>query len=111
MPVCDRTSYNLAPKLLHGLVMDQILIEHNPSPAKLDVIGVYDWPIWTKEVSKFPWTYDEKETCYFLEGEAVVTPEGGEPVHIKTGDLVTFPRGMSCTWDIRAPVRKHYDFG
>ncbi|MEK7797095.1 MAG: cupin, partial [Pseudomonadota bacterium] len=36
--------------------MDPILVEHNPSPAKLDVIGVYDWPIWNKEPSTFPWT-------------------------------------------------------
>ena len=26
------------------------------------------------------------------------------------GDLVTFPAGMSCTWEIRRPVRKHYRF-
>jgi len=26
------------------------------------------------------------------------------------GDLVTFPRGLSCTWDIRNPVKKHYNF-
>ena len=24
---------------------------------------------------------------------------------------LTFPRGMSCVWDIRKPVRKHYRFG
>jgi uncharacterized cupin superfamily protein len=91
--------------------MNPILVEHNPSPAKLDVVGVYDWPIWTKEVSVFPWTYDRRETCYFLEGEVIVTPDGGAPVALKRGDLVTFPAGMSCTWDIRSPVRKHYDFG
>ncbi len=70
-----------------------------------------EWGIWTKEVSKFPWHYDEKETCYFLEGEVVVTPEGGEPVRVGKGDLVTFPEGMSCEWDIRRPVRKHFRFG
>lgn len=91
--------------------MDKILVERNPSPAKLEVIGVYDWPIWTREVSTFDWHYDERETCYLLDGEAVVTPEGGEPVEIARGDLVTFPAGMSCTWEIRAPVRKHYDLG
>ncbi|MBI3575089.1 MAG: cupin domain-containing protein [Gammaproteobacteria bacterium] len=91
--------------------MDPILVEHNPSPAKLDVIGVYDWPIWNKEPSTFPWTYDQKETCYLLEGEAVVTPDGGEPVTIVEGDLVMFPAGMSCTWEIRRPVSKHYRFG
>lgn len=91
--------------------MDRILVERDPSPAKLEVIGVYDWPVWTKEVSTFPWRYDTRETCYLLEGEAIVTPEGGEPVEIARGDLVTFPAGMSCTWEIRAPVRKHYDLG
>ncbi len=91
--------------------MDPILVEHNPSPMKLDVIGVYDWPIWNKEPSTFPWTYDQKETCYLLEGEAVVTPDGGAPVTIIEGDLVTFPAGMSCTWEIRRPVSKHYRFG
>lgn len=91
--------------------MDKILVERNPSPAKLEVIGVYDWPVWTKEVSTFPWRYDTRETCYLLEGEAVVTPDGGEPVTIERGDLVTFPAGLSCTWEIRMPVRKHYDLG
>ncbi len=90
--------------------MNDIWVEHNPSPAKLEVIGVFDWPVWTREVSKFPWTYDAQETCYLLEGEVVVTPEGGKAVTLHEGDLVTFPAGMSCTWDIRVPVRKHYNF-
>jgi uncharacterized cupin superfamily protein len=91
--------------------MQKIHVERNPSPAKLDVIGVYDWPIWTKEVSTFAWHYETREVCYFLEGEAIVTPEGGEPVALERGDFVTFPAGMSCTWEIRAAVRKHYDLG
>ena len=91
--------------------MTQIHIEHDPSPMKLEIIGVYDWPIWTKEISKFPWTYDQKETCYILEGEVIVTPDGGEPVKIVENDYVSFPEGMSCTWDILSPVKKHYNFG
>ena len=90
--------------------MDNIQIEHNPAPAKLEVMGVYDWPVWSKEQSSFPWTYDSKETCYFLEGRVTVTPDGGEPVTMGTGDLVIFPRGMSCTWDIHEDVQKHYNF-
>ena len=77
--------------------MMQILIEHDPSPMKLDIIGVYDWPIWTKEISRFPWTYEQNETCYILEGEIIVTPDGGEPVKIVENDYVSFPAGMSCT--------------
>lgn len=91
--------------------MDTIVWESKPSPAKLDVLGVEDWPIWEKEVSTFDWTYDQKETCYILEGEVVVTPEGGEPVTLQKGDLVIFPEGMRCTWDIKSPIRKHYELG
>ena len=67
-------------------------------------------PIWEKEESTFPWTYDMTETCLVLEGEVTVTPDGGEPVSFGAGDLVTFPKGMNCTWDIQKAVRKHYRF-
>lgn len=89
----------------------RIRVEKTPGPETLKSLGVLSWPIWTKEVSRFPWTYDEQETCFFLEGDVVVTPDGGDPVHMQKGDLVTFPEGMSCTWDIKIPVRKHYKFG
>jgi len=90
--------------------MSEIKIEHNPSPEKLEKLGVSSWHIWTKEVAEFPWEYDEQETCYFLEGDVIVTPDGGESVKVGKGDLVTFPKGMSCTWKIRTDVRKHYRF-
>ena len=90
--------------------MSEITVEHNPSAAKLEVMGVDDWPIWNKEISEFPWTYDTNETCYILEGEVVVTPDGGQPVTMAEGDLVTFSAGMSCTWNVRKPIKKHYKF-
>lgn len=88
-----------------------ILCEHKPAPAKLEVQGVYNWPIWEKEVSEFPWTYDDQETCYILEGRVIVTPDGGAPQEFKRGDYVIFPAGMSCTWKVLEPIRKHYQFG
>jgi len=88
----------------------QILLERNPAPVKLDVLGVYDWPIWRKEASSFPWTYQQQETCYILRGKFTVTPDGGEPQSFKRGDLITFPKGLSCTWDIEKDVEKHYDY-
>jgi len=86
-------------------------VDHAPAEERLRALGARTWPIWTKEPSTFPWTYDESETCYFLEGDVVVKPEGGEPVRIGKGDLVTFPAGMSCTWEVRGAVTKHYRFG
>ena len=77
---------------------------------ELERRGVFAWPIWTKEVSKFDWEYDSIEECYFLEGKVTVTPEGGKPVSFGKGDFVTFPKGLSCVWDVRVPVRKHYNF-
>jgi uncharacterized cupin superfamily protein len=91
--------------------MSKIKVERNPSEDRLNELGVREWPIWTKETSSFPWSYGDSETCYFLEGDVVVTPDGGEAVEVGKGDLVTFPSGMSCTWEIRQPVRKHYTFG
>jgi uncharacterized cupin superfamily protein len=90
--------------------MSEIKVERNPEEGRLNALGVPGWPIWTKEASEFPWSYDAQETCYFLEGDVVVTPEGGDPVEVGKGDLVTFPKGMSCTWKIRKDVRKHYTF-
>lgn len=90
--------------------MSQIKVEKNPSQERLGELGVRSWPTWTKEVSEFPWSYDADEVCYILEGRVIVTPDGGEPVEIEKGDLVTFPKGLSCTWKVVQGIRKHYDF-
>jgi len=90
--------------------MSEIKVVRNAEENQLEKMGVRNWPIWEKEASEFPWSYDQEETCYFLEGDVVVTPDGGEPVAMGQGDLVTFPKGMACTWDIRQAVRKHYTF-
>ena len=91
--------------------MSSITIEHNVTPAKLDVLFVDDWPTWSKEVSEFDWTYDRKETCYIIEGKAIITPEGEEPVTIQEGDMVFFPRGMKCVWKVIEPIEKPRDTG
>ena len=77
----------------------------------IEELGIKSWPIWTCEESSFDWTYDDKETCLLLEGEVTVTPEGGDPVKFGAGDLVVFPAGMDCRWDVHKAVRKHYRFG
>jgi len=71
----------------------------NPSAQKLDSLGVKSWPIWEKEASTFPWHYDETETCYLLAGK-VRAKTHVETVEFGAGDLVTFPTGLSCTWEI-----------
>ena len=82
-----------------------------PSEEKLLKLNVKSWPIWEKEVSEFPWEYDESETCYILDGDVIVTPDNGNPVRFGKGDLVMFSRGLKCIWKIDKAVRKHYKFG
>lgn len=91
--------------------MSDITVEHQPSEERLKQLGVASWPTWSKEVSEFPWTYSEQEIAYVLEGEVVVIPQSGEAVTFGAGDLVTFPAGMSCRWQVKKPLRKHYHFG
>ena len=80
-----------------------------PDASKLAALGVTSWPTWSKEVSKFSWSYNSQEVAYILEGEVTVIPKnGGEPVSFGVGDLVTFPAGLSCLWDVKKPLRKHY---
>jgi len=97
---------NISPDLM----MPTITIEHNVSPAKLDVLYVDDWPVWSKEVSEFDWEYDRQETCYVIDGEAEITTADGDTVSIGRGDMVVFPKGMKCVWKIIRPIEKHYKF-
>ena len=71
--------------------------------------GITNWPIWTKEISRFPWFYDSTERCLFLEGDVTIETPGGT-FQVQKGDFVTFRKGLECVWDIKVPVRKHYDF-
>lgn len=88
--------------------MNEIKIKHNPSEFSLKRHRVQQWQTWSKEISVFPWHFNEQETIYMVEGEVIVTPDGGTPVTITKGDFAVFPKGMSCIWDVRQPVLKHY---
>jgi hypothetical protein len=80
------------------------------APSAATVAEMKTCSTWSKETSVFAWEYDATETCYLLEGEVEVTTESGEKVAFGAGDLVTFPKGLRCTWDVRKPVRKHFRF-
>lgn len=90
--------------------MSGIIIETQASEERLQALGARNWPVWSKEPSEFPWTYEATETCYLLAGKVVVTPEQGAALEFGQGDLVIFPKGLSCTWNILETVRKHYNF-
>ncbi|GAF75082.1 unnamed protein product [marine sediment metagenome] len=83
-----------------------------PTEEELNELGVKSWGIWEKEKSVFDWSYSDTETCYILEGEIEVTDNStGEKLEFKKGDLVQFPKGLECVWNVKKPVKKYYNFG
>lgn len=80
------------------------------SNVEIDNMGILNWPIWTCEVSEFPWKYDVEESCLILEGEVYVAA-GSDTLKIKAGDFVIFPEGLACIWKVTKPIRKHYQLG
>jgi uncharacterized cupin superfamily protein len=86
--------------------MSEIKVE-KLTDEQLDKMGVWGWPVWGKEASRFDWHYDHREQCYLLEGRVTVEAEG-QKVTFGAGDFVTFPAGLTCVWEIHEPVRKHY---
>lgn len=79
------------------------------SDNEINDLGIKSWPIWTKEISQFDWSYDSQETCLFLEGKVIVKTDF-EEVTIGKGDFITFPKGLNCIWNVIEPVKKHYKF-
>ena len=88
--------------------MKDIVISKLPEDT-IEKKGILNWPVWEKEVSYFDWEYDSDEECLVLEGEVDVETEHGI-FTIKQGDFVTFRKGLRCKWNVKIPIRKHYNF-
>ena len=78
-------------------------------PSKEESKTCKSWPIWQSEPSTFDWIYSETETCLIIEGDVTVT-DGKDSVSFGEGDLVIFPEGLECNWNIRKAVKKYYNF-
>jgi uncharacterized protein len=85
--------------------------KEKPDEEKLKQLGIDAWSPWQCEPSTFPWEYDERETAFVFEGKVTVKTDDGEIVQIEPGDLVTFPKGLKCTWTVHETIRKVYRFG
>ena len=82
------------------------MLVRKPTPEEINTAT--SWGTWSKEPSIFSWSYDEKETCYILEGEATVTDKEGNSIHFGPGDWVVFEEGLTCTWNIGKTIRKRF---
>lgn len=88
--------------------MSKILVE-KPTKEKLEKLNLNSWDLWECEPSTFDWEYKDNETAYVFEGKVKVTAPGQE-VEIEGGDLVFFPKGLKCKWDVTEKIRKVFTF-
>ena len=91
--------------------MVKVLIKSPCSASVIIQYGIKNWPIWECEPSYFSCNYREKEICLIIEGEAKIKTEAGESYLIKSGDLVEFPMGLTCEWQIIKSFKKHFRLG
>ncbi|TQD87466.1 hypothetical protein C1H46_026978 [Malus baccata] len=90
----------------------RIIVERNPSESRLSQLDIKCWPKWGCSPGKYQLKFDAEETCYLLKGRVkAYYPKGSsEYVEFGAGDLVTIPKGLTCTWDVSLAVDKHYKF-
>ncbi|GLZ73504.1 cupin domain-containing protein [Burkholderia contaminans] len=66
--------------------------------------------VWESSPGLWSVEYSDWEYCHFLEGRCVLTPEGGEPIHLAAGDVFVIEPGFKGTWEVLERVRKYYVF-
>lgn len=80
-----------------------------PTKEQLDNLKIDSWSEWSCEKSSFEWEYASQETAYVKEGRVVVNAEDKD-YEIRAGDLVVFPKGLKCTWNVLERLKKVYKF-
>ena len=74
----------------------------------IPVGGGPDIGIWECSPGRYRRQIRSAETMHILAGEAVFTPDEGEPITLKAGDLLFFPTDTLGKWDITTTLRKVY---
>lgn len=64
--------------------------------------------IWQSTPGTWRVSYDEWEYCRILEGHAIVTEDGGAPVHLRPGDAIILRPGFTGTWEVVDTTRKDF---
>jgi hypothetical protein len=82
--------------------------KEKPKEQTLASLKINTWSPWKCEPSTFNWEYFDDETCYILEGKAIIDSAKGERVEITKGDLVFLPKGLKCRWQVLEKVKKVY---
>ncbi len=91
--------------------MNGVLIESDPSPIKLEVLGVEDWYLVKEQVGQRSHLESRTETSYIVEGSGTITDEDGHQHPFMEGDLVTIMPNTECRWHITEAIERHYSNG
>jgi uncharacterized cupin superfamily protein len=91
--------------------MNKVLVEQDPSPMKLEVLGVDDWPVAREAVGVSKREYTVSETSYIIEGSGEIKIPDNESVSFSAGDLVTVMPETCCIWNITEAIERHYSKG
>jgi uncharacterized cupin superfamily protein len=57
-----------------------------------------------------PFTADQREVAFVLEGSARIEFAGGGEITVKPGDFFSIPAGAETTWHITAPFKETWFF-
>jgi uncharacterized cupin superfamily protein len=66
--------------------------------------------IWEATPGTYHATYRAYEFVHIITGKIMITPDGGVPVTVQSGDAFVVESDFKGTWEIIEPVRKHFDF-
>lgn len=101
-----------APVEDQGPVPAAMVTEGAPHTAGVVVFrnedGSSEAGIWECSAGAYRVTVERDEFCHLLAGRVVVSEDGREPVELRPGDCMMFPRGWTGEWRIVEPIRKVY---
>jgi len=92
---------------------------HEASDSELKELDVEHWPTWTTG-DKPKWDVGNQvvdkempygELSYMIRGRLEIIPQSsktGQPIVVKPGDLVTFPKGFVASWKVLEELTWHY---
>jgi uncharacterized cupin superfamily protein len=63
---------------------------------------------WSATPGVYHATYSAPEFVHMIEGEIVITPDGGKPATVKAGDAFVVEKDFVGTWKIEKEVFKHF---
>ena len=93
-----RRQARITPKVFERLVRSHSITSSSNSRTRVGV--------WTCTPGRWRRQVVQAEFCHFLEGECTFTPDGGEPVEVRSGDVLYFPPHSAGVWDIRSASHK-----